>query len=143
MANRHHEQAIESGIVADLGGYVPAADVVERWHRQEARYKLRSALRRVTGLKRLSSCGLPLGGDMIVRRKDGVCHYAGMSTCGSGWACPVCSAKIRFHRAHEVSQAVVAALQQDMGSLFVTRTIPHSAEDRLEVTLDLLAEGRR
>jgi len=30
-----------------------------------------------------------------------------------------------------------------MSALFVTRTIPHSAEDRLGVTLNLLAEGRR
>ena len=30
-----------------------------------------------------------------------------------------------------------------MSALFVTRTIPHSAEDKLGVTLGLLAEGRR
>jgi hypothetical protein len=30
-----------------------------------------------------------------------------------------------------------------MTALFVTRTLPHSAEDRLDVTLSLLAEGRR
>ena len=78
-----------------------------------------------------------------MRRKDGVSHYAGMSTCGSGWCCPVCSAKIRYHRADEVSRAVVSALDQGMNALFVTRTIPHSAEDQLGVTLNLLAEGRR
>ncbi|HJT55283.1 MAG TPA: hypothetical protein VJ761_02220 [Ktedonobacteraceae bacterium] len=66
-----------------------------------------------------------------------------MSTCGSGWVCPVCSAKIRYHRADEVSRAVVSALDQGMGALFVTRTIPHSAEDRLGVSLNLLGEGRR
>lgn len=55
----------------------------------------------------------------------------------------MCAAKIRFHRADEVSRAVVSALNQGMGALFVTRTIPHSAEDKLGVTLGLLAEGRR
>ncbi len=80
---------------------------------------------------------------MIVRLNGDVHHYAGMSTCGSGWACPVCAAKIRYHRADEVSRAVVSALNQGMGALFVTRTIPHSAEDKLGVTLGLLAEGRR
>jgi len=114
-----------------------------RLSRQEARYKLRAALRRVTSLPRLRSCGLPLGGDMLVRCKEGVYHYAGMSTCGFGFACPVCSAKIRYHRAHEASKAIISALDQGMGALFVTRTIPHSAEDRLRVTLGLLAEGRR
>ena len=143
MASITHGQTIESGIVAEIAGYMPAASVGERGQRQEARYKLRSSLRRVTGLKRLQSCGLPLGGSMIVRSKNEVHHYTGMSTCGSGWVCPVCAAKIRYHRADEVSRAVVSALDKGMGALFVTRTIPHSAEDRLGVTLGLLAEGRR
>jgi hypothetical protein len=142
MADLPFGQTVESGVVADIAGYVPASAVVERWQRQEARYKLRSSLRRVTSLKRLRSCGLPLG-DMTVRRNGEVYHYTGMSTCGSGWACPVCAAKIRFHRADEASRAVVTALDQGMNALFVTRTIPHTAEDTLGVTLSLLAEGRR
>ncbi len=143
MAGIPYGQTIESGLVADLAGYVPAAAVVERGQRREARYKLRSALRRVTKLKRLRSCGLPFGSDVVVRRKDAVHHYSGISTCGFGFACPVCAAKIRFRRADEVSRAVVSALNQGMDALFVTRTIPHSAEDKLGVTLGLLAEGRR
>lgn len=135
-------KATDSGVVADIAGYVSAATVKERGQRQEARYKLRASLRRLTSLKRLSSCGLPFS-CMVVRRKDGVHHFSGMSTCGSGWCCPVCASKIRFHRADEVSRAVVSALNQGMGALFVTRTIPHSAEDKLGVTLGLLAEGRR
>lgn len=142
MASNTYGQTIESGVIADIAGYLPAASVAERGHRQEARYKLRSSLRRVTSLKRLRSCGLPLG-DMVVRLKDTIHHYSGMSTCGSGWVCPVCAAKIRYHRADEVSRAVVSALDKGMCALFVTRTIPHSAEDKLEVTLNLLAEGRR
>src|SRR2546429_5806483 len=135
-------QTIENSNIADIAGYVPAGAVVERGQRQEARYKLRSSLRQVTSLQRLRSCGLPFS-CMVVRRKENVHHFSGMSTCGSGWACPVCAAKIRYHRADEVSRAVVSALNQGMESLFVTRTIPHSAEDKLGVTLGLLAEGRR
>ncbi len=143
MASMTYGQTVESGVVADIAGYVPASGVEARGQRQEARYKLRSSLRRITSLKRLSSCGLPLGSFMIVRRKGDVFHYSGMSTCGSGWCCPVCAAKIRYHRAHEVSRAVVSALAKGMGALFVTRTLPHIAEDKLGVTLGLLAEGRR
>src|SRR5437899_838098 len=143
MENIPHGQAIDSGVVADIAGYVPAATVVERGQRQEARYKLRASLRRVTRLKRLRSCGLPFDNGMVVRCKDGVHHFSGMSTCGSGWVCPVCAAKIRYHRADEASRAVVTALDQGMGALFVTRTIAHTAEDTLGVTLNLLAEGRR
>src|SRR5258708_2297745 len=142
MALETSGQSIDRSAAADLAGYVPAATVVERGQRQEARYKLRASLRRVSSLKRLRSCGLPFG-SMLVRRKDGVHHYSGRSTCGSGWACPLCAAAIRYHRADEVSRAVVAALNQGMEALFVTRTIPHSAEDALAVTLGLLAEGRR
>src|SRR5258708_17996633 len=143
MGGLTHGQTVESGVVADIAGYVPAAGAVTRSQRQEARYKLRSSLRRITSLKRLSSCGLPLGGFIIVRCMGDVNHYSGMSTCASGWCCPVCACKIRFHRAHEVSRAVVSALDQGMCALFVTRTIPHTAEDNLGVTLGLLAEGRR
>ncbi len=137
------DQTLASDVADDIAGYVPAAAVGSRMQRREARYKLRAALRQVTSLKRLRSCGLPLGGPMLVRLKDSVHHYSGLSTCGYGYACPVCASKIRFHRAHEVSQAVVAALHQGLGALFVTRTIPHSGEQKLGVTLGLLAEGRR
>lgn len=142
MENGVFDHAIESGAIAGISGYVPALALPERGHRQEARYKLRSSLRKVTRLKRLRSCGLPFG-DMVVRVKDMVHHYSGMSTCGSGWVCPVCAAKIRYHRADEVSRAMVSALDKGMTALFVTRTIPHSGEDKLGVTLGLLAEGRR
>ncbi|MBO0782375.1 MAG: hypothetical protein J2P37_26460 [Ktedonobacteraceae bacterium] len=110
--------------------------------RQEMRLQLRSSLRRVTSLTRVRSCGLPLGGAMLVRSRNGIHHFAGMATCGYGWSCPVCSAKIRHHWASEARRAVVAALAQGMSALFVTRTVPHTAEDALGVTLDLLAEGR-
>jgi hypothetical protein len=140
----------------EIARYVPAAAVGEWRQRREARYMLRSALRQITNIKRLRYCGLPFDSDIVVRRKDGVHHFAalphlrddahhfsGIMTCGSGWCCPVCAAKIRYQRADEVSRALVAALQQDMQALFVTRTIPHSAANRLGVTLGLLAEGRR
>jgi hypothetical protein len=156
MASISEHQTIESSLIADITGYVPASAILAGGQRREARYKLRSSLRRVTTLKRLRSCGLPFDGDIVVRYKDGVHHFSGirfkkddvhhlpgMSTCGSGWCCPVCSAKIRYHRADEVSRAVVSALDQGMNALFVTRTIPHSAEDQLGETLNLLAEGRR
>jgi hypothetical protein len=76
MTNIIHGQTIESDLIADIAGYVPASAVLTRGQRQEARYKLRASLRKVTSLKRLHSCGLPLGGDMIVRLKNGVYHYA-------------------------------------------------------------------
>lgn len=122
----------------------PGAVGAGRLDRQDSRFMLRNGLRKITELKRLKSCGLPIGSsDVIMKQLEGVHHFVGISTCGSGWACPVCSAKIRFKRANEISKAVVSALDQGCGALFVTRTIPHSAEDQLQFTLNLLAEGRR
>ena len=150
------DQTTESAGGADLVGYVPAAALADRIQRRDARYLLRSALRQVTTLDRLRSCGLPFNNEIVVRRKDGIHHFAGlrrqkegerhlpgMSTCGSSFVCPVCAAKIRFRRTDEVSRAVVSALDKGYSALFVTSTIAHSAEDRLGVTLNLLTEGRR
>ena len=53
MASISEDQTIESGLIADIAGYVPASAVLTRGQRQEARYKLRASLRRVTSLKRL------------------------------------------------------------------------------------------
>lgn len=53
----------------------------------------------------------------------------GVATCGSVWACPVCSAAICSERARDVKQLV-----SDWGSkrtVMVTATIAHTAEDRL------------
>ncbi len=59
MAGILDGQTIESGVVVDIAGYVPAAAVVARGQRQEARYKLRSSLRRVAACRLvvLCSCG--------------------------------------------------------------------------------------
>jgi hypothetical protein len=46
MADRPYGQTIESGVIADIAGYVPAAAVLERGLRQEGRLKLRASLRR-------------------------------------------------------------------------------------------------
>src|SRR6266568_2059294 len=121
-----------------------AAGVAASWlNRKELRYKLRSSLRRVTSLHRLTTCGLPLGGPVVVKLIGSSHYYNNLVSCGSGWACPVCAAKIRNRRANEASRAVVSALSQGMSMLFVTRTIPHTADSKLAVTLRLLGEGRR
>ena len=44
----------------------------------------------------------------MIRSNSGIAHYAGLTTCGSIWACPVCSAKIRNTRALEISAATAA-----------------------------------
>src|SRR2546423_9665040 len=121
-----------------------AGGVAPSWlDRKELRYKLRSSLRGITSLKGLRSCGAPLDDAVTVRCIGDNYYYTKIASCASAWACPVCAAAIRHHRATEVSRAVVAALAKGWSVLFITRTIPHYAEDKLAVTLGLLAEGRR
>lgn len=61
--------------------------------------------------------------------------YAGLQTCGSVWACPVCAAKISERRRAEL----VAAIDQHKAAggrmSLLTLTMPHTRVDRL---VDLL-----
>ncbi|THJ33641.1 hypothetical protein E7Y31_22110, partial [Candidatus Frankia alpina] len=98
----------------------------------------------MTTSRRLRTCGLPLGVSDVALIQNGDHHrYGGLLLCGSGWVCPVCSAKVRFRRADEISRAIARAIEAGFGAVFVTRTIPHTAEDELRTTLGYLAEGRR
>jgi hypothetical protein len=63
--------------------------------------------------------------------------FAGLQTCGSVWACPVCSAKIAERRRAEIL-AAMAAHQAAGGTVtLLTLTAPHQRADNLG---DLLAK---
>jgi len=63
--------------------------------------------------------------------------YAGLQTCGSVWACPVCSAKIAERRRLEIQGAMT--LHKAAGGCvnMLTLTAPHQFSDKL---VDLLAK---
>lgn len=70
-------------------------------------------------------------------------HYAGLQTCSSVWACPVCSAKISERQRAEL-QTLIAAHEAAGGVvLLVTRTVPHSRRDDLGDLLDRIAKAER
>jgi hypothetical protein len=144
MLSITHKSAGQKDLTAGVTDYVSAADVVGRLLRQEGRYALRYVNRRVCVVERCRKCGLRVpGSDVVVKVNSGVHHYSGVWSCCLVWACPVCGAKIRFFRAGEVTKVVVGALAQGMGALHVITTIPHSAEDRLSETVNLITEARR
>lgn len=58
--------------------------------------------------------------------------FAGLVTCGSAWACPVCSAKIARERAEEVRRAIANCRAQGGEVYMVTLTTPHDQGDRLK-----------
>ncbi len=93
----------------------PASDDQARSSRRADRFAARAVLWDESTLPRVRECGavgvMP-GGGIAVRVSGAVADgtrragFAGLSTCGSTWACPCCSAKIATHRALELGAAV-------------------------------------
>jgi hypothetical protein len=62
--------------------------------------------------------------------------FAGLQTCGSVWACPVCAAKIAERRRAEIIVAMTAHKAAGGCVQLLTLTAPHNRSDKL---VDLLA----
>ena len=71
----------------------------------------------------------------------GVAHYQGLASCGSIWACPPCSAKIRNARALEIAEAAANWHRAGNTVLMVTFTAPHDLGMPLGELLPLVARG--
>lgn len=70
-------------------------------------------------------------------------HYSGLVTCGSVWACPVCTAVIQERRRGELRQLIEWAYHQGMAPAMITFTFPHVRFDRLDGLLDRQAQAFR
>lgn len=67
--------------------------------------------------------------------------YAGLQTCGSVWACPVCSAKIAERRRAEIQSAMVAHQATGGCVNMLTLTCPHQRTDNLSDLLEKQAKA--
>jgi hypothetical protein len=68
--------------------------------------------------------------------EHGTAAYAGLQTCGSVWACPVCAAKVAERRRVEL-QAAMAAHKAKGGTVnLLTLTTPHQKTDKLSDLLE-------
>ena len=107
------------------------------------RYAVRDVLRHVTGLRRHQGCGRHRIRDRDVQLRlaleDGnaVAHYSGLQACGAIWTCPVCSPKIRQHRAVDADRACATWLAQHGAGalLLLTLTLPHDHGETLQTVL--------
>lgn len=79
----------------------------------------------------------------MVRVQDGTAHYTNLQLCGSVWACPVCSAKVRQGRAEEIKAILSRHLRAGGGAYFGMFTLPHDFGDALEDVLDTTAQAFR
>jgi hypothetical protein len=114
------------------------------------RFKLLDGLQRGTSdasvLPRLSHCRRDPHGMAefvgIVAGQQGSA-YTGLQTCGSVWACPIDSAKVRHDRALRLSRCVVNWADAGGGLVFPTMTLAHVSGDSLAKTFGHLLAGWR
>lgn len=75
--------------------------------------------------------------------EHGAAFYSGLVTCGSVWACPICSAVVQERRREEIAQAIDWAYREDLQPIMVTFTFPHQAWDSLPDLLEKQADAFR
>lgn len=94
---------------------------------------------------RTADCRYVNHGDVGVNysAKYQAAHYAGLVTCGSVWACPVCASRIQERRRGEIQQAIDWAKAEGHTVVLVTFTFPHNAWQKLRDLLDRQAEAFR
>lgn len=111
-----------------------------RSHRWEAR----GVLWDHSTLPRVRKCGrvtVRPDGRVGVRANGESVGYAGLHTCGSVWACPVCNSKIQNVRRLEVGVAIANLEANGGGAAFGAVTVRHHARQGLPVLLDGLTAG--
>lgn len=91
-----------------------------RWARRGERYAALRTLWALSSLDRVRSCKhhgiLPSGSVAIKATGSGAdrrAGFEGLATCGSTWACPVCSHKISAGRADDIAAAITQWLSDD------------------------------
>lgn len=65
--------------------------------------------------------------------------FSGVQTCGSVWACPVCSERINAGRQAELEQGIANWLEAGHAVMFLTLTMRHHAGHRLADLLETIS----
>lgn len=78
----------------------------------------------------------------VVKAKENF-HFGNLMTCGSVWHCPICAGKVSEHRRGELVQAVEYWKGQGAEVLLLTLTVPHYANQKLQIVLDGLTDALR
>lgn len=121
----------------------------ERQDRRKRRYRLRELNWEHSPIRRVQWCGRLPG-----RRADGsrtlpeiraaegkVCYWSGVARCGSVWACPVCSAKIRQERTLEVEAGMQRWITGGNSVIFFTLTMPHDFGEPCGALMDTISQA--
>ena len=110
-----------------------------------ARHGAREWLWHHSAVDRFRDCGRASHGDrvsVLLGTKNGVLRAgaAGLITCGSVWACPVCAAKIQAGRVDSLARINDAAYKKG-DVVFATFTMRHTKEDALSDLWDGLGSA--
>ncbi len=85
---------------------------------------------------KLASCGVYVRAGIndvtVEKHPDGYAYASGLQTCGSVWACPICSFKIRMKRAAELAEAIAEHRAQGGTQMLLTLTTQHSFGESLD-----------
>lgn len=98
------------------------------------RWEARGFLWQESTIIRVRGCGrhsIRPDGSVQVRDNGAAAGFAGLASCGSVWACPVCNSKINAVRRLELGVMASTAEAQGMGMAFGAKTIRHRANQRL------------
>ena len=110
---------------------------------KKARYQLQRAAQGLLPLQRVAHCHrstMSSAGVSVFKSTEGA-SYGNLSTCGSVWHCPVCSAKITESRRQELQAAINAWAKQGGEVYLMSLTFPHLAHQQLKENLDLFADA--
>jgi hypothetical protein len=108
---------------------------------RDYRYERRAQARQISHLDRVRKCGRTPIGSVVIGRKGEHAAQRGLFTCGSIWACPVCSAKILTYRFHEISKALKTWESKGGSFIFQTLTLSHQLGDSVAKQRSLLTIG--
>lgn len=101
---------------------------------RSARWAARGFLWKESSIDRVRGCGrysIRGDGSVQVRSNGAAAGFAGLTSCGSVWACPVCNAKINAVRRLEIGVMISAAESEGLGMVFGAKTLRHHANQSL------------
>lgn len=118
-------------------------DTKRRQNNRTARWARRRVAQAISVLPRCRACGRTIRSrmDVGVRVREGIAGFSGLSSCGSVWACPVCSVKVMARRALEIGTVVALAHAEGLSVGFLTLTMRHHKGQRLDTLWDALAKA--
>ena len=112
----------------NLGLAYKRLDVIAQlWHDMRSGWCQRSTL---PGFNRV---------DLVFSQQRQRARFGNLMCCGSAWSCPICSARIAFHRAKELMTIDLTDFEVSM----VTVTLRHNSQDKLKDLIFQLKESWR